>query len=256
MEEYFVNFVKKSKWVAIGFFIFFLMMQNIAMAEKTVTFATLDWEPYIGEKLPDQGYVASLVKEAYKVSGYTVKMEFMPWARVVAMATDGKYDGYLPEYYAESLKDNFLVSEPFPGGPLGFFKRTSDTIKYQTLEDLKPYKIGVVRGYVNTEEFDKADFLKKETANDDITNLRKLVGNRLELIVGDKFVGTYLMKQDMPDKAGEVEFISPVLEEKSLYLCISKKIPDAEAKIKAFNDGLKAIKDNGTLATIMKANGF
>ena len=50
--------------------------------------------------------------------------------------------------------------------------------------------------------------------------------------------------------------MAPVLEEKSLYLCISKKAPDAEAKIKAFNDGLKIIKDNGTIDALLKANGF
>lgn len=172
------------------------------------------------------------------------------------MAKEGKYDGYFPEYYVESLKNEFLVSEPFPGGPLGFFKRKADSISFTTLTDLKPYKIGVVRDYVNTEEFDKADYLQKDVANNDITNLRKLAGNRLDLVVIDKFVGNYLIKQEMPDKQDELEFVTPALEEKSLYLCISKKVPDAEAKMKAFNEGLKTIKVNGKLATIMKANGF
>lgn len=225
-------------------------------AGNTVKLATLDWEPYIGLKLPDQGYVASLVREAYKATGYSVEMSFMPWARVVAMAKEGKYDGYLPEYYADSLKDDFFVSESFPGGPLGFFKRKADNITFTSLADLKSYKIGVVRDYVNTEEFDKADFLQKDVANNDITNLRKLTGKRIDLVVADKFVGTYLLQQDLPDKAGEIEFMVPALEEKSLYLCIAKKVPEAEAKIKAFNDGLQTIKDNGTLARIMKVHGF
>lgn len=248
--------MEKRILFVLSFLLFSCLLHNNARSGTTVTLATLDWEPYIGEKMPNQGYVASLVREAYKASGYTVEMKFMPWARVVAMTKEGRFDGYLPEYYAESLKTDFLVSEPFPGGPLGFFKRKADAINFKTLEDLKPYKVGVVRDYVNTEEFDKAAFLQKDLANNDITNLRKLLGKRIDLVVADKFVGTYLLKQDMPDKAGEVEFMTPVLEEKSLYLCISKKIPDAEAKIKAFNDGLKVIKENGTLATIMKANGF
>lgn len=249
--------MKKFYLLSLGLFALLCFAGgSLRAGGNTVTLATLDWEPYIGEKLPDQGYVASLVRESFKVAGYTTEISFMPWARVVAMAKDGKYDGYLPEYYADSLKDDFLVSEPFPGGPLGFFKRKADSISFKTLNDLKPYKIGVVRDYVNTAEFDKADFLQKDVANNDITNLRKLTGKRLDLVVADKFVGTYLLKQDMPDKVDEVEFVTPALEEKSLYLCISKKVPDAEAKIKAFNDGLKTIKDSGKLATIMKANGF
>lgn len=229
---------------------------DLSRSANTVNLATLDWEPYIGEKLKDQGYVATLVREAYRVSGYTSDLKFMPWARVVAMAREGKFDGYLPEYYSETLKKDFLVSEPFPGGPLGFFKRKGENISFKTLEDLKDYTIGVVRGYVNTEAFDKASFLQKDVANNDLTNLKKLIGKRIDLAIADKFVGLYLLKQEMPDKAGEVEFILPPLEEKNLYLCIAKKAPDAEAKLKAFNEGLKIIRDNGTLSSIMKANGF
>ncbi|MDP3480841.1 MAG: transporter substrate-binding domain-containing protein [Desulfoprunum sp.] len=248
--------MKKNLVFVLSALLISCFLPNIARAANTVTLASLDWEPYIGEKLKDQGYVDSLAREAFKASNYTVKISFMPWARVVAMTKEAKYDGYLPEYFAESLKTDFLVSEPFPGGPLGFFKRKTDAITFKTLEDLKAYKIGVVRDYVNTVEFDKATFLQKDVANNDITNLRKLVGKRLDLVVVDKFVGLYLLKQDMPDQAQEVEFMAPVLEEKSLYLCISKKTPDAEAKIKAFNDGLKIIKDNGTIDALLKANGF
>lgn len=232
------------------------LLTNPVSAAQNLTLATLDWEPYIGQSMPEQGYVAALVKQAYATAGYEVKYEFMPWARVVALAKNGETDGYLPEYYAESLKTDFLVSDPFPGGPLGFFKRKADAISFTTLQDLQKYKIGVVRDYVNTEEFDKATFLQKEEANDDITNLRKLAGNRLDLVVIDKYVGMYLIQKEMSDKAGELEFVSPALEEKSLYLCISKKTADAEAKIKAFNDGLKAMKDSGDLAALMKRNGF
>lgn len=227
-----------------------------ARSENTVNLATLDWEPYIGAKMKDQGYVAILVKEAYRAAGYTVKFSFMPWARVVAMARAVRYDGYLPEYFAESLQADYLVSDPFPGGPLGFFKRKADPIVFKSLEDLKPYKIGVVRDYVNTGEFDRAGYLMKEEANNDVINLRKLVGKRVDLVVMDKVVGLYLMHQDMPDRLQEVEFMEPPLEEKKLYLCISRKTPDAEAKMRAFNNGLKIIKNNGKLTAILKANGF
>ena len=225
-------------------------------AADTITLASLDWEPYIGRKMPDQGYVAVLAREAFKVSGYQVKISFMPWARVVAMAREGKYDGYIPEYYDESLKNDFLISEPFPGGPLGFFKRKGQEIPFKNLEDLKPYRIGVVRDYVNTEEFDKASFLQKDVAHNDLTNLRKLIGKRLDLAVMDKFVGMNLLRQEMPGHVQEVEFMEPVLEEKSLYLCISKKVPEAEVKMKAFNDGLKTMTENGTVAALLKASGF
>ncbi|KJR98525.1 MAG: hypothetical protein VR65_20195 [Desulfobulbaceae bacterium BRH_c16a] len=237
------------------FWIFSLMiLVSNAQGQKAVTLNTLDWEPYIGQKLPDKGFIAAIVNEAFAASGYSVELSFMPWVRAKNMAKEGKTDGCMPEYYLEEDKTDFLISEPIPGGPLGFFKRKADTIPYTGLEDLTPLKIGTVRGYINTDEFDKADYLKKEEANDDITNLRKLVGGRLDLIVIDKFVGLFLMQQEMPDKAGEIEFISPALEEKTLHVLISKNAPEAEAKMKAFNDGLKVLEDSGRLDALM--SGF
>lgn len=66
----------------------------------------------------------------------------------MGLAKAGKVDGYLPEYYADGIKAYAVFSDPFPGGPLGFFKRKGDDITYNTLEDLKGLKIGTVKGYV------------------------------------------------------------------------------------------------------------
>jgi len=234
----------------------FTLLVAGVQAEKTVKLNTLDWEPYIGQKLPDKGFVAAIVSEAFAASGYTVELSFMPWVRAKTTAKESKADGCMPEYYLEEDKADFFISDAFPGGPLGFFKKKADPIGYTKLTDLKDRKIGTVRGYVNTEEFDKADYLQKEEANDDLTNIRKLMGGRLDLIVVDKFVGLYLMQQEMPDKVGEIEFIGPALEEKTLHVLIAKNAPDAEAKIKAFNEGLKKIKESGRMEALMKKSGL
>lgn len=247
--------MEKGKMTLIACCVLFFMTMPVIGAEK-IKLATLDWEPYIGKKMKNQGFIAEMVVEAFKKSGYDVELTYLPWARVVKMAEQGQFDGYLPEYYSDSLKVNFLVSVPFQGGPLGFFKRKGENISYKTLKDLMPYKIGVVRGYINTEEFDSAKYLKKEEATDDLMNLNKLIKKRIDLVVCDKFVGKYLLEKNLAEQSKNIEFLSPSLEEKVLYLCISKKTPNAELKIKAFNDGYKKLKDQGMVESIMKKNGF
>jgi len=221
-----------------------------------VTLASLDWEPYIGQNLENQGYVAELVREAFKAEGYTLKIVYLPWARVVSMAKKGEYDGYFPEYYSDSLKKDFFVSDPFQGGPLVFFERKGANITFNKLEDLKPFRIGVVRGYVNTEAFDNASYLKKDEVKDDFTNLKKLVAGRIDLMVADKFVGYHLIKTKMPQNKNKIDVVKPVLEEKDLYVCLSKKVKSGDQKLKAFNAGLKKIKENGLMNSILKKHGF
>jgi polar amino acid transport system substrate-binding protein len=245
----------RNAYVVLCVVVLAISMISNVQAENRVKLNTLDWEPYIGRELPGSGFVAAIVNEAYAASGYTVELEFMPWVRAKAMARDGRSDGCMPEYYLTEDTIDFLISDPFPGGPLVFFKRKVDTIVSTGLEDLRSLKIGVVRGYVNTAEFDSADYLNKEEANDDIINLRKLVGGRLDLIVIDKFVGLYLLKKEMPDKVDDIEVVVPTLEEKTLHVLISRKAPDAEAKMKAFNDGLQKLKESGRLDALLKSNG-
>lgn len=238
------------------FFVFMLILPQTVFSAEKITLASLDWAPYIGKNLENEGYIAELVKKAFEISGYEAHIEYMPWARTVEMAKNGEFDWYLPEYYAETLNENFLVSNPFPGGPLVFFKLKSKKISYSKLEDLKPFNIGIVRGYVNTQDFDNAQYLKKDPAKDDLTNLKKLGAGRIDLMIADKFVGLYLIKNQLPRYIGKIEPIEPILEQKELFLCISKKSKNSLAKLKAFNEGLEKIKKNKTIEQILIKHGF
>lgn len=218
-----------------------------ALQAKEVSIATLNWEPYIGESLPNKGYVAEVIKAAFAVNGHEVDLEILPWARVIKMAENQAVNAYGPEYYSEDLKENYYLSNPFPGGPLVFFKRKDSNISYKTLNDLSSYKIGVVRGYVNTTTFDNASFLQKEESVNDITNFKKLIAGRIDLVVADKYVGLYLIKQKLPESILKIELLSPPLEEKKLYLCFPKEIPQSKQLRDDFNEGLSLIRINGKL---------
>jgi len=233
---------------------------NTVFAGESITLNTLDWEPYIGEKLKNQGYVAEVVKEAFKRGGYDLKIRFRPWKRAVMESQRGAVDGYFPEYYSEEITTHAIFSEPFPGGPVGFFAIKGSTVNYDgNIETLKPYTIGVVRGYVNSEKFDAATFLQKEEVVDDITNIKKLIMERIALCVTDKFVGYYLYEQldkDLKSK-NQIVFLDPPLDHKDLFVCISKATKKNPESIKnAFNKGLISMKADGSLEKILKSHGF
>lgn len=229
----------------------------LCLAGERVTIATLKWEPYIGPDLKNDGYVGELIKNAFKIKGYNPKLVYHPWKRTVVMARSGYYVAYGPEYFSEDIKKDFLFSRPFPGGPLGFFKLKRTQITSTALQDLKPYKIGVVRGYVNTAEFDSAAYLNKEEVTDDEMNLRKLVAGRVDLVVCDKYVGDFIIRRQFKERADEIEFMLPPLEKnKALYLCVSKKIPNASKIIEAFNSGVEKLLEKESFEEMTKRNNL
>ena len=239
--------------------------QAVAPAKHVVRLATLDWEPYIGQKMPDQGYTAALIREAYRDQGWDVKIEFYPWARALHLARIGEVDGLMPEYFNSSRKSEFIYSFPFPGGPLVLYKRKADEIGFladpardqeRALRALKGKRFGVVRGYLNTPIFDAAAYLHKEEASDDATNLRKLVYKRIDFAVIDQRVAEYLIRTQYPDYAGKLEPMQPALADNPLYIAFSLKAPQHNEARAVFDRGLTRMKQDGRIDALYKRYGL
>lgn len=231
-----------------------LVILSASLITVEVEVATLNWEPYIGENLNNGGFIAEIIRESFKAFDMYTTFLYYPWARTIALAKKGKVNAYGPEYYSQKLEENYYISDSFPGGPAGLFCLKKDDIDYEDLSDLKPYRIGVVRGYVNEEKFDEAEYLVKEEVADDLTNVRKLYGNRIDLFFADKYVARWLAQKEGydPDK---MKFIKPMVKHK-LYLCFPKNKNNSQNVLKTFNKGLKIIKQNGTLDRIINNKGF
>lgn len=228
-------------------------------AKEPVRLSSLEWEPYIGTKMPDQGYVAALIRAAFADQGMKVQIEIYPWARALHLARTGAVDGLTPEYFNTSRESEFKFSEPFPGGPIVLYKRRGDAIAFSVdpvknqdaaLRALKSKRFGVVRGYLNTPVFDAAQYLIKEEASDDATNLRKLVYGRIDLAVIDRRVAEFLIRTDYPDYANKIEPMTPALADIPLYIAFSRKSPRRAEALAAFNRGLAALRADGRLEAL------
>ncbi len=237
----------------------------LASPPKRVELATLVWEPYIGPSMPNQGYVREIVVEAYRAMGYEVGITFYPWARALAVARSGKVDGLFPEYFEPLRRVDFDYSDSFPGGPVGFMARKDSGIRFPsdprvdlatTLRQMKSYRFGVVRGYVNTKAFDEADFLEKDETVTDEQNIQKLLARRVDLIFIDQYVARHLLETRIPQGKGELTFLEPPLETKPLYIAFSKRAPDQAKKREDFNAGLDRIRKSGALQAILRKHGF
>ncbi|MFY8094935.1 MAG: substrate-binding periplasmic protein [Niveispirillum sp.] len=194
-------------------------------AVTTVRLSSLDWPPFSGEGLPNRGLSTAIVERTLARTGLVLVVEFLPWQRAVAtglLALD--YSGYFPEYRTAASQAKCLLSAPIGSSPLGFAERVAVPVKWRSLSDLVGRRIGTVRGYVNTDAFDRAaadGTLTVEPAVDDATNLRKLAAGRLDMVVIDANVLAHLLSTDpdlRPLRTG-LRFNGRLLEDKSLHVC-------------------------------------
>ena len=232
-----------------------LVSAPVVAADKVVKLAATEWPPFYGKELKGHGFITEIIATAFERSGYTIEVMFLPWKRALEKSREGAFDGLFTVWYREEREEWFVFSEPLPANEVGFYKRTADDISFATYDDLRPYRIGVVRGYANPPGFDEAG-LNTSVVVDDETNFRKLEKGRIDLVLSDRLVGQYIINTYLAGSDGSFEWLTPALKIDPQHLVFSKQVEGYEQMLKDFNAGLAAIDADGTLAAIMKRHGF
>ncbi len=216
-------------------------------AGERVTVTTLDWPPYTAESLPKGGATTEVLRRAFKEVELELDVVFLPWKRAISMAKhDAGAIAYYPGYHCRHV-DGFITSEPIGKGPLGFAEHAQAPIVWHNLDHIgeQKLKIGTVLGYANTDDFDQkagTGWIRAIPAPDDITNLKKLLRRRIDAVVIDKLVLSYLVATEpaLSKDADALQFNQKTLEDKTLYLCFTDDDAGRSMRDK-FNAGLENI---------------
>lgn len=235
-----------------------LTMTGNARADQQVVVGTLEWPPYVGAKLPDQGATAKVLTEALKGSGYTATFKYLPWKRDVDAVAGGSSDmiAFFPGYFCKQ-KPGLIGSASLGDAPLGIAEPVAKPIAWNSVDDLKGKRIGVVLGYSNGAAFDaaaKAGTLTTDTAASDAINLRKLAAGRVDGAVVDAMLFKYMLATDpelKPD-AGKLEMNKKPLVEQTLHVCAHDDAK-GQAFIAAVNKGLAKVNADAVMQAYFKS---
>ncbi|MBI3284819.1 MAG: extracellular solute-binding protein [Burkholderiales bacterium] len=231
---------------------------------ETVLLVSGERPPYLGAALPEGGYAAELVTEAFKRKGFRVRLEFYTWARAKLQATQGDADGMLASEPGPA-DAAFVYSTHFPGGTTGLLKKKSLALAYRPDEVNNPallfkslagYKLGAVRDGVSLPAFEQAAGLNKELAADELRNLDMLEHDKVQLSLVDKYTAADIMVSQRPRLIGQLEFMTPPLAQSDFYLAFARRGKNHLQLLQAFNAGLAQLRQDGTLEKIMNKHGL
>jgi len=238
--------------------VFFWGFSALGADRERVVITTLDWPPYTGAELPKLGATTEVVRQAFGHAGLDVDVQFLPWKRAIAEAKNGEAVAYYPGYHCKHAAD-FEPSNPVGTGPLGFAEHVEAPIAWETVYDLgeQKLKIGTVLGYANTDEFDEkvgSGWIRAISAKDDLTNLKKLLRRRIDAVVIDKLVMSYLVATEpsLSEGADTLQFNERPLEDKNLHVCFTE---NEVALRDRFNEGLEKV-DTAKVVDDYFANEF
>lgn len=244
-----------TKWL-LSLILALSLSSTCVAAENTITAAADPWPPFADPDHPQQGLSIEIVTAAFENQGYTLKMNFVPWARALDGVQKGTYDICPTIWLTEERKKTFVFSSPYTANKIKFIKNKGDAFEFDTIESLSGKTVGVIRGYSYGADFIEAANFKKEAVNKLEINIKKLVENRIDLTLEDEIVAKDMIKQKFPELTDKLEFTKNALSENNLYIATSLTNPNHQQIIEAFNKGLQAIKDNGTYEKILSSYGI
>ena len=124
----------------------FVFKTEYANAE-TWRITSLEWPPYSGADVPNQGTSIDKLRKLLKKAGIELSVDFYPWVRAQNQARKKEYVGYFPSWI-EEVREGFLSSPTIDFSSIGVLSYTGSTTKWRTIDALfQENQVGLVHGY-------------------------------------------------------------------------------------------------------------
>lgn len=249
------------KWVTV---LIFMPLFFNAQA-KVVKMATVDWPPYFSKKLKGQGLIVRLIEESLKVKGHSLVVNYMPWKRAMSLAERGKKaHALLGCFYTKEREKIYNFSKEISSAAFHFLiskKKFVDRVSSPA--QLKNLQLGKVRGYAMSEKLTNFKGLGQIKEVNKLTQLFGMVERgKVDVILENPLVARFEFNKKYPGKDYPLKDAGPDFPASDgslsggLHICWSKRNKDVQAFLPDFDEGLKAIKANGTYNKVRREFGL
>lgn len=217
----------KRKITVLAILLFSFMFSFSLSAQEIWKVTSLNWEPYSGAELSNQGNSIQKLKTILASNGITLLVEFYPWKRAQDLAKTKDYIGYFPAW-PEEVMEGFEASPPVDWSQIAVLKNRTSSLEFKNIDDLfKNYKVGIIKTYVYPAEINAAMVKYPQNVDDtpnEISLVRKLSKGRNQAAITDPNVMNYLA-----DKEGlsNIETVK-ILMKKELVISLRKGSDNTE----------------------------
>ena len=247
--------MRQNKTAAFIGLILLLQIFNVAIAQtekvksrlvleekKLMRLATVEWPPYNGLLLPQEGLATRTASLAAKAAGYRLLTAFDEWTKSLEKGKSHPgFDGVFSLYYTQEREKTCYLSDSIGTSLVGIASLKNKPINWKVVSDLNKYKLGVVTGYSNGEVFDREVAENRQPIEEgasDAVNVEKLMAGKISGIVIDRNVLRYTLSRR--GSGSQVIFNPTPLTEASIHICF-KRTPQGKTIRDDFNQGLKTL---------------
>lgn len=237
-------------WICLSF-----VCSGWAGEREVLTIGAFEYPPiYQDQESP--GLACEIVLAAFHAAGVEAKLEFYPVLRMIDYVAQGKLPcaiGGNVLFQDESIRPRVHVSSPFMYVVQVFFydsRKYPEGISFDTLHDMQPYRIGVLNGSGVMRYLTQPGSLTLDKNLTHQGSARQLHRGRIDVWGIVDLTGKLYIRQLFPDEQRFYIHTQPFMRG-DISLAISRKADPDLRHLHVFQQGLAAIKENGTYMAIM-----
>ena len=197
-----------------------------------------------------RGLYPLLLQAVFARLGEPLAIQAMPWKRALLRGAAGEL-GIGGIYKNAERFRVFDYSAPIFEERLLLYVHREKPLPFRSIEDLHGKRIGVIRGWSYTEEFDQAartGQIDAQEGSSDEANLRKLASGRLDAVIAIELAGQRLLTH-----AG-LEQLEPLPQPLSInptYLVFARQAGQQEL-LQRFDRTLAEMRQDGSLQRLIE----
>lgn len=225
--------------------------------DEIIKLSSDPWKPWVmGEegKQAEGGWAVEIAEELFRrIDHIDTETVIYPYERCLTQMKTGERDVLLMAKKTPEREKYMAYSDVAATDPqlLYYNPEKMKNFSWNTIADLKPYRIGTVQGF-NYGEL--SDLAKKESINiesvaTDEQNILKLFSGRVDLVAMNISTANYYLQQN-PKMVGKLQAAEKPLSDAEFHFAFSKN-GKAVKYLSQINEALADMKADGTMARIL-----
>lgn len=245
------HFLMKGMWLVLALLV--TVNPHFSHSQE-ISIGVDEWPPFASETapLPNKGLSVEILNTVFKAAGYTPTIKVLPWPRVIRGLERGKLDAIGNLWYTDAIAKWAIYSTPYHHSHLKFITSKNKTVAFETLQDLKPFKIGIGIGYTTNTDFDTSTELKKIEIPLSSNGMKMILLGRLDMVLDSEEVFLYLLCHDLREAAKEFKILEKSLIPSPIYVGVAKNHPQGETLIQDFNANFSQLNEQGVIQEIVE----
>lgn len=238
-----------------------IVLGSLQVSAETISIRADVWKPYNCEpNSKEPGYMVEIAKKIFEKHGYKIDYDILPWTRAIEETRKGKIDAIVGAAKGDAPDFIFPQNEQGISANATMFIKKGGKWRYTDLESLKTEQVGIINGYSYGEKVDK--YLKNNPSIVQVVsgenalelNIKKLIAGKISVIVEDRVVIAYKIKE--MNVQNDIEEAGSDGSASKIYIAFSPANNKSDEYAKILSEGMDIIRKNGELKNILNKYGI